>query len=81
MEEGGNVVHCIHRGKGDAILFIHGMPTNRMLWDGIIQQLASHHRCFAVDLPGMEKRLSFRIAPVILIAWQNKLSSFACSTV
>jgi pimeloyl-ACP methyl ester carboxylesterase len=46
-------VHCIHQGKGDAILFIHGMPTNRMLWDGIIQRLSSHHRCFAVDLPGM----------------------------
>jgi pimeloyl-ACP methyl ester carboxylesterase len=29
------------------------MPTNRMLWDGVIQQLSSHHRCFAVDLPGM----------------------------
>ena len=53
MKEGGNAVHCIHQGKGDAILFIHGMPTNRMLWDGIIQQLSSHHRCFAVDLPGM----------------------------
>ena len=46
-------MHCIHQGKGDPILFIHGMPTNRMLWDGIIQQLSSHHRCFAVDLPGM----------------------------
>jgi pimeloyl-ACP methyl ester carboxylesterase len=46
-------VHCTHQGKGDAILFIHGMPTNRMLWDGMIQQLSSHHRCFAVDLPGM----------------------------
>ena len=42
-----------HQGKGDAILFIHGMPTNRMLWEGIIQQLSSHHRCFAIDLPGM----------------------------
>jgi pimeloyl-ACP methyl ester carboxylesterase len=29
------------------------MPTNHMLWDGIIQQLSSHHRCFAIDLPGM----------------------------
>jgi pimeloyl-ACP methyl ester carboxylesterase len=53
MEEGGNAVHCIHQGEGDAILFIHGMPTNRMLWGGIIQELSSHHRCFAVDLPGM----------------------------
>ncbi len=53
MEEGGSVVHCIHQGKGDAILFIHGMPTNHMLWGGIIQELSSCHRCFAVDLPGM----------------------------
>src|SRR5664279_3020320 len=53
MREGSNVVHCTQRGKGDAILFIHGMPTNSMLWDGVIQQLSSDHRCFAVDLPGM----------------------------
>jgi pimeloyl-ACP methyl ester carboxylesterase len=53
IEEGGNAMHCIHRGKGDAILFIHGMPTNRMLWDGTIQELSNHHRCFAIDLPGM----------------------------
>jgi pimeloyl-ACP methyl ester carboxylesterase len=46
-------VHCIYQGKGDAILFIHGMPTNRMLCDPLIQELSSDHRCFAVDLPGM----------------------------
>ena len=46
-------MHCTHQGKGDAILFIHGMPTNRMLWGGTIRHLSSHHRCFAVDLPGM----------------------------
>jgi pimeloyl-ACP methyl ester carboxylesterase len=53
MREGSGAVHCTHQGSGDAILFIHGMPTNRMLWDGIIQQLSSHYQCFAVDLPGM----------------------------
>ena len=31
------------------------MPTNCTLWDEIIAQLAAHHRCFAVDLPGMGK--------------------------
>ena len=46
-------MHCKHQGKGDAVLFIHGMPTNGMLWDGVIQQLSGHHRCFAIDLPGM----------------------------
>jgi pimeloyl-ACP methyl ester carboxylesterase len=46
-------MHCTCRGEGEAILFIHGMPTNRMLWDGVIHQLSSRYRCFAVDLPGM----------------------------
>jgi pimeloyl-ACP methyl ester carboxylesterase len=53
MREGGSAVHCTHQGKGDAILFIHGMPTNHRLWDGVIEQLSCRHRCFAVDLPGM----------------------------
>jgi hypothetical protein len=46
-------VHCTHQCKGDAILFIHDMPTNHRLWDGVIGQLSGRHRCFAVDLPGM----------------------------
>ena len=46
-------MHCKHQGKGDAILFIHGMPTNHTLWDSVIRQLCESHRCFAVDLPGM----------------------------
>ena len=46
-------MHCKLQGKGDPILFIHGMPTNHRLWDGVIEQLAGHYRCFAVDLPGM----------------------------
>ena len=53
MREGSSAVHCTHQGKGDAILFIHGMPTNHMLWSGVIEQLSGRHRCFAVDLPGM----------------------------
>jgi pimeloyl-ACP methyl ester carboxylesterase len=48
-------MYCTHRGKGEAILFIHGMPTNCMLWDGIIRRLTAHYHCFAVDLPGMGK--------------------------
>jgi pimeloyl-ACP methyl ester carboxylesterase len=46
-------VHCTHQGKGEAILFIHGMPTNHRLWDGVIARLSESHRCFAIDLPGM----------------------------
>jgi pimeloyl-ACP methyl ester carboxylesterase len=46
-------VHCTHQGKGEAILFIHGMPTNHRLWDGVIARLSESHQCFAIDLPGM----------------------------
>jgi pimeloyl-ACP methyl ester carboxylesterase len=46
-------MHCSSRGKGEAVLLIHGMPTNRRLWDGVAQELAGNFRCFAIDLPGM----------------------------
>lgn len=46
-------MRCNARGKGDAVLLIHGMPTNGRLWDGLVRHLAPHFRCFVVDLPGM----------------------------
>lgn len=46
-------MRCNVRGKGDAVLLIHGMPTNGRLWDDLVRQLAPHFRCFVIDLPGM----------------------------
>lgn len=46
-------MHCSARGKGEAVLFIHGMPTNGRLWDDVVLDLARHFQCFVVDLPGM----------------------------
>ncbi len=46
-------MRCNSRGKGESILFIHGMPTNGYLWDDVVRDLAPHFRCFVVDLPGM----------------------------
>ncbi len=46
-------MRCNSRGKGESILFIHGMPTNGCLWDDVVRNLAPHFRCFVVDLPGM----------------------------
>jgi pimeloyl-ACP methyl ester carboxylesterase len=43
------------RGTGDAVLFIHGMPTSNQLWQGIIEQMCGKHTCFAIDLPGFGK--------------------------
>jgi pimeloyl-ACP methyl ester carboxylesterase len=53
MREGSNAVHCKLQGKGDAILFIYGMPTSHKLWDEVTGQLSCKYRCFAIDLPGM----------------------------
>ena len=46
-------MRCSVRGKGEAVLFIHGMPTNGRLWDGVVRKLSRHFRCFVIDLPGM----------------------------
>jgi pimeloyl-ACP methyl ester carboxylesterase len=46
-------MRCNSRGKGEAVLLIHGMPTNGRLWDGVVRDLSRHFRCFVIDLPGM----------------------------
>lgn len=46
-------MRCSSRGKGEAVLLIHGMPTNGHLWDGVVRDLSRHFRCFVIDLPGM----------------------------
>lgn len=46
-------MRCSARGKGEAVLLIHGMPTNGRLWDGVVRDLCRHFRCFVIDLPGM----------------------------
>jgi pimeloyl-ACP methyl ester carboxylesterase len=53
-------MHVDARGSGDAILFIHGIPTSNQLWSGIIDRLLADQRhgrfaCLAVDLPGLGK--------------------------
>lgn len=39
-------------GDGPTVLFLHGNPDNRHMWDGIIKRLQSSYRCVAPDLPG-----------------------------
>ena len=45
-------MHADSRGKGDAVLLIHGMPTNGRLWDGVVRELSRRHKCIVIDLPG-----------------------------
>ena len=49
----GAKLHYYEAGKGDPILFLHGIPASAYLWRNIIPSLASHARCIAPDLIGM----------------------------
>ncbi len=48
-------LHYIEQGKGDPILFLHGVPTNNYLWRNIIPPLSQFGHCIAPDLIGMGK--------------------------
>lgn len=56
-------MHLTCCGSGEAVLFIHGMPTNNRLWSGIIERLCDRYTCFAIDLPGLGKTPAMRYGP------------------
>jgi pimeloyl-ACP methyl ester carboxylesterase len=39
------------RGNGPALVFVHGLLANSVLWRDVIAELAPQHRCVALDLP------------------------------
>ena len=43
----------IDRGRGDAVLFLHGFPLNSFQWRGAIDRLSPHRRCIAPDFMGL----------------------------
>lgn len=45
-------VHYVDEGEGVVLLFLHGNPTWSFLYRRMIQVLASHCRCIALDYPG-----------------------------
>lgn len=53
VEVNGSKMHYIEQGSGDAIVFVHGMPTYSYLWRNIIPTLSEYGRAIAVDLVGM----------------------------
>ena len=55
QEVKGAKIHYIDEGKGDPIVFLHGMPACNYLWRNIIPGMAKRARCIAPDLIGMGK--------------------------
>ena len=49
----------IHGEAEESILFIHGFPNNKEIWDRIIDKLKCDFKCYAIDLP------NFGSSPVI----------------
>lgn len=50
---GGVKVAYTDMGKGDPILFVHGIPTSSYLWRNLIRPLSDDYRCIAPDLMGL----------------------------
>jgi pimeloyl-ACP methyl ester carboxylesterase len=46
-------MHSSSRGKGEAVLLIHGMPSNGRLWDEVVREVSRQHHCVVIELPGM----------------------------
>lgn len=43
----------IDRGKGDAVLFLHGFPLSSFQWRDVIDRLQTRRRCIAPDFLGL----------------------------
>lgn len=51
----GSNIHYLEAGKGDPILFLHGIPASSYLWRNIIPHVSELGRCIAPDLIGYGK--------------------------
>jgi pimeloyl-ACP methyl ester carboxylesterase len=45
-------ISYIEKGKGNPIVLVHGIPTSSFLWRNMIEELSTHGRVIALDLPG-----------------------------
>ena len=50
-----NKIHYIESGKGDPILFLHGIPMSSYSWRNVIPHLSDTARCIALDFMGFGK--------------------------
>lgn len=48
----GTRIRYIEKGEGRPLVLVHGIPTSSFLWRDMIDELSSHARVIAPDLPG-----------------------------
>lgn len=53
-------MHVASTGAGHPVLFLHGIPTSRRLWTGVIERMRGDFTCIAVDLPGLGRAADTR---------------------
>ena len=51
VEVPAGTIEYRERGRGPAIVFVHGVGVNGDLWRKVVPGLADEHRCIAPDLP------------------------------
>lgn len=57
----GSKIAYVEKGKGKALLFIHGLGGNISHWIKNIDGLSKSYRCIAIDLPGYGNSLNKNI--------------------
>jgi len=55
IELGGAKLHYVESGKGDPVLFLHGVPMSAYSWRNIIPHVSKSARCIAIDFMGFGK--------------------------
>ncbi len=53
----GTELHCVDRGQGRPVLFVHGFPLDHTMWTAQIEALSSDYRVIAPDLRGFGRSL------------------------
>jgi haloalkane dehalogenase len=66
----GKNIHYLAAGKGQTLLFLHGVPGSAAMWEPIISAVSPHAYCVAPDLIGFGKsdkpRLNYSVEDHLL---------------
>jgi len=67
------------KGKGQALVFVHGWGLNSGVWQPLVEKLSQHYRVITIDLPGFGLNIEHNASPYSL-AQVSQLISDAIDT-